>query len=321
MAEEQPDTSYELAPQAPGTARTRAEAKQPTVAEPVVERKCPHCGFRIVGKTTRNRCPDCAAPLDLTAANLLQFSATGWVRTIAVGSLLLAAAVFGQIAAIVTSWARQPAGPKLHALAPAAALIAAWLVTLREPEAAGEQLPWRWMVRVLSVVVAGAWGVLAFVKLPGWAAHPALYATLVLSGGQAVSLGLYYNAVAIRVPSDSLAWQAFNLSWVIGVECVFIIVLHFVRVADVEHLQYFFCAYPMIAGMGALLVWAAGLLVMFGVQLWAVARAGDDIAYRKAQRAIKQAEVEAARKGVVEGRGGERREQERERGGGAMEME
>ncbi|HVS73772.1 MAG TPA: hypothetical protein VHQ47_21295 [Phycisphaerae bacterium] len=316
MSEESPDHSYELAPQAPAAAGTRAEAKQPTVAEPVVERKCPHCGFRIVGKTTRNRCPDCAAPLDLTAANLLQFSATGWVRTVACGSLLLAAAVFGEIAAIVTSWAQQPAGPRLHSLAPAAALIAAWLVTLREREGK-EQLPWRWWVRVFSVLVAGAWAVLAFANVPEWGMHPMLYVTLLLSAGQAVFLGLYYNAVAIRVPSDTLAWQSFNLSWVIALECVFIIVLHFVRVADVEHLQYFFCAFPMIAGMGAVLIWAAALLVMFGVQLWAVARAGDDIAIRKAQRAMKQAEQEAARKGA-ESRGAGR---EADRGSGPLEME
>ena len=295
MSQEPQDSSYELAPQAPAPAPTRRVEPAPVV-DRVTERKCPLCGFVIVGKTTRNRCPECAAPLDTAAASLLQFSAPGWVRSLSYGSLLLALAVLGQIAAVIATWARQqPLGGYLHAGAPAAALLGAWLATRCEPDTRTEALPARWLVRLFSLAVAAAWMVLAFVHLPTEARRPIMYLALLLTSGQAISLGVYLNALAIRVPSDALAWQAFNLSWIIGIECVFIVALHFVRVADVEHLQYFFCAFPMIAGMVAVLVWAAAILVMFGVQFQAVATAGEDIAYRRTHRPVKGPPGQGAR--------------------------
>ncbi len=62
----------------------------------VEERICPSCGFHVVGRTKRNRCPECSGDLSATAG-LLQFSDAGWLRTLANGMFLTLAGVAGAV--------------------------------------------------------------------------------------------------------------------------------------------------------------------------------------------------------------------------------
>ena len=89
-----PDSSYDLAPVFPPAGdRPPPKAESiptgipqaiptgiPQATAALVERNCPHCGFRVVGRPRGNRCPECSAALDDAAVDLIQFSPPRWTR-------------------------------------------------------------------------------------------------------------------------------------------------------------------------------------------------------------------------------------------------
>src|ERR1035437_5050998 len=107
--------AYDFAPEE-GVPAPR-EAPAPVEQQALPERVCPHCGFRIVGKALRGRCPECSAALD-EPNDRLQFSDPHWLATVSNGTLLLALAIAGQAAGIVLGWMdKLPLGALVHALA------------------------------------------------------------------------------------------------------------------------------------------------------------------------------------------------------------
>lgn len=318
---EEKDSSYDIVPPQPAPAPPpRAdivgagggaydtvepvEAPRPattvtTVAPEVVEeRLCPHCGFRIVGRVKRARCPDCAAALDEVAVDLLQFSPAGWVRTMGGGAFLMAIGLVGFVIAVVFSWSgREPYDKWAYMAAPCVVLAAVWLLTRADPEDKGAS-PTRIASRVMSLVAGASWIVPIALNVHGKATLPWLYLSLVLSAGQALCVGLHMRTLAVRVPSDSLAAQALNLAGLVAFVCLFLIGLQATGAAERVNLRLgFFCAFPMIGGLLAVLGWAIVFCLMLGLQLFAAAAAGRDIAYRKAQRQMQMAKKTAAAAG------------------------
>ena len=74
-----------------GASAVAPAARKPQQAVP--DRICPHCGQNIFGKTRGGRCPQCAAPLEHAATDLLQFSSPAWLRTMAMGLMMVGAAI------------------------------------------------------------------------------------------------------------------------------------------------------------------------------------------------------------------------------------
>src|SRR5579871_3656388 len=101
MSETPEKGSYDFAPEEipeeiplvepEGGAEVKPAPRKPEQAVP--DRICPHCGFNIFGKTRGGRCPQCAAPLEHAATDLLQFSSPGWLRTMANGLMMVGAAI------------------------------------------------------------------------------------------------------------------------------------------------------------------------------------------------------------------------------------
>src|SRR5579862_3162432 len=97
------DSTYDFAPGPEKQPEVPARAGPFPPIPSGAERICPHCGFRVVGKPRGNRCPECSAPLDLAAADLLQFAPAGWIREISWGPVLIALAMFVHIGGLL-SW-------------------------------------------------------------------------------------------------------------------------------------------------------------------------------------------------------------------------
>src|SRR5438045_3257435 len=85
-----PSAEIELKPA--DSAAVPTTPRSPIIPDEAPTRICPHCGFRMFGKL-KARCPECAAPTDTVATDLLQFASTGWVNGLAFGILLLPAAI------------------------------------------------------------------------------------------------------------------------------------------------------------------------------------------------------------------------------------
>ncbi len=267
-------------------------APQRAPATPLAEpqapgRPCPHCGFLIRGKTTRNRCPDCSGPLDQSVAGMLQFAQKGWTRGLAWGALLLVPAIACEVAAIIVHWQEvTPLDRWLHLAGPLLALIGTWLVTRREPRD-GEKSPWAWPARIAALLVLALWLPITLHPADREIGRHFLYAILPATGVMAFLLGFHLRGLAVRIPSDSLAAQAQNLAWIIGGLCLFLGGLELFDLARPEYLTLFMCAFPLIGILAGLLGWAAAFALLMGLQLFGAAAAADGIAARHAARIAK----------------------------------
>jgi hypothetical protein len=289
----EPSGEIPLAP-APAPSPKAPAADRPTTAPRPITRPdetpgtpCPHCGFLIRGKTSRNRCPECSGSLEPSAINLLQFAPTAWTRTLAFGTLLLLPAIAAYVAAIILTWSNHsPADKYAHLAAPAFALLGTLLVTIRDPHAI-EKSPFALPARLAALAVLILWLPLTLKDPTPRAAHLMLYPILLATAAHAFCLGFHLRALAIRIPSDSLAAQALNLAWILSALCLFLLTLTLFDLARPEYLALFMCAFPLIAILGALLLWAAIFSLMMTLQLFSAASAADLIATRRATTAAK----------------------------------
>ena len=285
------DSSYEFAPNEISKPRDAETQKQSAHTEQLQERNCPHCGFRIYGKPRQGRCPECAAPLDLTATDLLQFSSTGWVRGLTLGMFWLALGVGGQAAAVFFAWGLSPKiGDGIHLAAACATIIGTWIITQPEPGIGTAKTSFATSSRGLSLVVATLWGVnlAAMIMHKPYFEHCFMYLTLLAMAAQAMYLGAHLRIVATRIPSDSLATQSFNMGWLFAIMCVFFIILQYFGIANVGYLQFFFCSFPMVGGLIAIILWAMVTLIRMGFEIWQCAVTASVIAEKKAARAAGQ---------------------------------
>ena len=113
-----------------------ASPRKPQQAIP--DRICPHCGFSIFGKTRGGRCPQCAAPLEHAATDLLQFSSPAWLRTMANGLLMAGAAVGAHVFAAALQWNQPVLGAVIHTGAAGLLLLGTLMATRMESDIGGK---------------------------------------------------------------------------------------------------------------------------------------------------------------------------------------
>ncbi|MGN6369755.1 MAG: hypothetical protein ACTHN5_15965 [Phycisphaerae bacterium] len=308
---ETPETgSYDFAPEKKGEARNEPAEEIPLVepeggAEAAVkpaprkpqqaipDRICPHCGFNIFGKTRGGRCPQCAAPLEHAATDLLQFSSPGWLRTMSNGLILVGAAIGGHVFAAALRWNQPRLGAVIHVVAAGVLFLGTLTATRMESEIGGKVLtgtaPARWM----SLAAAAVWVVVLLLVLGiGHYTHAAAKWLTVLamglSGVFAIAFGLYNRALTERIPDDGLANQSINISWLAGIVCVALMVIQALDLTTTVHLMFFFCSFPMIGGFLAIFVWSMVVVLRTAFELRASAEAGESISAKRAQWAANQ---------------------------------
>ncbi len=303
------DASYEFAPKTP---EEGAPHKPPVVApspDMLVERTCPHCGFRIVGKPPRGRCPDCNAPLELGIADLLQFSSAAWVRWIAWGPLMLVAAIALHVGAVIYCLTHpMPAalGQLLHAGGAVIACAGIWCVTSGPPGGGG--VPHRrplmaLLARWLSVVVAISWVLVwAFAtmgRMPAMNAFMVIAIALMIA--ESIPLAGFLNGLAARIPNDSLVHQFLNLVWIAPV-LLGLGLIHQVgqsyRLYDLTifFTSIFFCTFPLAGVVAGLVAWATVALMKLTLELRHAAVTIEAIGVRRAAREAKAAAIREATK-------------------------
>jgi hypothetical protein len=299
------DGSYELAaPQAPtADAAGEAEASGLTVAGP--ERACPHCGFKVRGKTRGNRCPECGAILDASTAELLQFSAAAWIREISWGPVLVGLAALLHIAGLV-SWplaqavqagldGKVPPGPAnlmtglgMHGLGSLLVLAGTWMLTAREPEEARRGMLMRQVCRWLSLAAFLLWASVLAVGMRHAAGEFLIFnAALIAVAAQAVALGYFCAGLAQRIPHDGLANQFRNMMPLVPAFVAFLLFCRFVDVTD--YYKIFFLSLPVIFGLLGFMMWLAVSFFRLTWELRAAARASDAIREKHALRAMPRA--------------------------------
>ena len=319
MSERPPsDSPYELAPKsespppapAPAPELTPRGAPVPPPAAPsLAERTCPHCGFRIVGKPPRGRCPECAAALDEVATDLLQFADRRWVLGLSNGALLLAAATLLQVVASVMIWRAGAggggdstvweAGDLLHGVAGILAAAAVWLLTITEPGTAVSRTPMAPLARLAALLVGALWAAAIFLPHPAppapngtqpqplsGHAQPLTVIIILATALMAVLVALHLRRLARRIPSDGLVAQLLNVAALIVAMCLLLGVLHILGLADPENLRFtFMFVFPMTTVMSLILVWALWTLLRAALEFRHCAAAGQTILARQALRA------------------------------------
>jgi uncharacterized membrane protein len=290
------DSSYEFAPREEPP-REAHQAPQLPIPDALPEKSCPHCGFRIVGRINRPRCPECSAPLDPAAADLLQFSNVGWTRSISWGPALVSAAVLLHVGGAVLAWiastdTHDRLARVLNLAASLVALAGIWIVTRGEGGGAPQRRGALAMVaRVAALGVCGLMvGVVmaTFAKQAGFE-RAMMVGTLATMAVGTLCLCFFLSALAARIPNDSLAGQFQNLAWVLPGVLVVLIIARFVDVnLFLEYL--FFCGFPMVGGLVGLVGWGAITLLRLTLDLRNAATAAEDIVAHRVKRA-QQAEA------------------------------
>jgi hypothetical protein len=282
-----PDHEPEIPLEERGEPAAPAKPRKPLEAVP--DRICPHCGFNIFGKTRGGRCPQCAAPLEHAAQDLLQFSSPAWVRTMATGFIMLALAIATHMLAAALRFTSPPIiGALLHLAAASLLLISILTATRVESAIGGKALIGTTAARWLALAAAVLWLVLLLLilgighrtgEVMKWLTVLALACHALI----AIAFGLYTRALAQRIPDDDLANHSLNLSWLVALVCIALMAIQVLDLTTRVHLMFFFCSFPMIAGFVAILLWGMVTLLRTAIALRASAIAGEDIAAHRSQ--------------------------------------
>ena len=294
------DSSYDLAPVSPpagdrpppkpdsvpaGMPRS-VPAGMPQAAAPLVERNCPHCGFRVVGRPRGNRCPECSAALNETAGDLLQFSPPRFTRTLALGALLLMIAIFMHAAGILRAfdrvhfWKPFP----IHAAAAGLACLGTFLLTRQDPLPASRRPALTWIARSLSILVLLLWLFLAARPPADPEIREPRVDALMLIAQLFLAALIYVNCtyarqLALRVPNDSVAHHFYLISYAFPPMLFVLLYGHYFDLA--LFMTAFFCGIPAIAVLGGTALWLAVTLLRLFVDLLNAATAADSIAIRR----------------------------------------
>lgn len=299
MADTRDAGSYDFAPEEDRPAQEPSDEPQPekiadappTARKPmeaIPDRICPHCGFSIFGKTRGGRCPQCAAPLENTAQDLLQFSDPAWLRTMATGFVMIAAAVSGHVLAAVLRWTSPHLiGLLVHVAAATLLLLGILTATRIESGIGGKVLVGTAAARWSALAAIAVWVVLLLLALglthKSGATKWLTFLALACDGGVAIAFGLYARALAQRIPNDALANQSLNVSWLVTLVCFALMIIQAFELTTSVHLMFFFCSFPMIAGFVAILLWGIVVVLRLALDIRASATAGEAIAARRAQ--------------------------------------
>jgi hypothetical protein len=284
------ETEVEEVSGEPAAPNAPAAPRKPQQAIP--DRICPHCGFSIFGKTRGGRCPQCAAPLEHAATDLLQFSSPTWLRTMANGLLMVAAGIGAHVVGAALRWNLAQVGMMIHVAAGAVLFLGAMTATKMESDIGGKVLTGTGAARWAAFAAAVLWCLVLFMTLGGhWTGGLAKWLTvlaLACDGGFALAFGLYNRALAERIPDDGLASQSLNISWLAGAVCVALMVIQALELTTTVHLMFFFCSFPMIGGFLAVLAWSMVVVLRTSFELRASAVAGESITAKRAQIAANQ---------------------------------
>lgn len=299
MPDETPvENEYEFAPREAAPEPTLApKVEEAAPAAPVAERVCPHCGFRVLGKTPRNRCPECAG--DLSASDeLLQFSSPRWPRQVAAGCFLLIPSVLLHCGAMTLAWRwdETETGAACHFVAALVGVIGAWMLATPETRRNAPGMPFRWPIRLLAIgaAVVSAMVVVAMARRGALQPVPLLVLLQVILAGLALVTGLHVRALAVRIPNDSLVWWAQNCAWLVPVCALTQAVFFIMGRAKAEFMMLFMCAIPMAAGFVVMGLAACWTLFRIGMELRTCAVTAEGIVQRRIQR---QQEREAKAQG------------------------
>ncbi|MCL2646205.1 MAG: hypothetical protein FWD61_04260 [Phycisphaerales bacterium] len=267
-----------------GKKERKESAKQETLLE---ERLCPHCGFKIVGKALRGRCPECAAMLDETATTPLQFSDGKWLTTMSNGTLLLAVAVMAQGAAVALGWQNAGLEAKTLTLATWMGAVGVWLLTWPETEGGGGQaakLPLRSGSRWAAVTVALLWTVAMIHEssIEGGGRDGVAILALLATAAEGVLVALHLRMLAMRIPNESLGTQFLNLAFFVPGISLVLAVVQLTGQTNVWALkEWVFCGFSIEGLMGIVMLWAAATLLWMAMELRNCVVAGQNIETRK----------------------------------------
>ena len=106
--------------------------------------------------------------------------------------------------------------------------------------------------------------------------------------GFAIAFGLYNRALSQRIPDDGLASQSLNFGWLAAMVCVGLMAIQMFDLETRDHLQFFFCSFPMILGFLAVYAWSIVVVLRTSFQVRASAVAGESITAKRAQMAQNQ---------------------------------
>jgi len=245
--------------------------KKAVVQEPLLEERiCPHCGFKILGKAPKGRCPECTAILDEAAIGQLQFAEKGWLNAMANGSLMLAIAVVAQGAVVALGWT--------HILTLTAWIGAAGVWLLTSSEAGGAvKLPLRFGARWVAIIVAILWTAAMTKENPIVAV-----AALVATACQGALVALHLRMLAMRIPNEGVARQFLNLAFFLPGISMVLIVAHLIGQTDIWSMkEWLICGLTVEGLMGLVMLWAAVTLLRLAIELRNCVVAGQNIETRK----------------------------------------
>ncbi len=79
---------------------------------------------------------------------------------------------------------------------------------------------------------------------------------------------MHLRMLALRVPSDSLAAQLFNLAFLVPGVCVGLMVLQILGQANIRGIEEkFICGFSIIGGLVVVLLWAVVTVLRLGIEL------------------------------------------------------
>jgi hypothetical protein len=249
-------------------------------------RICPHCGYRMFGKL-KARCPECAAPTDTVATDLLQFASTSWVRGVANGILLISPAIILHVVGASMTFMNKGSLPAiLHTVAAVLMLGGVLLGTTKDPGVGGHASPGGTYAKAFAFAAMVLWVLLLLVGMNiiknGHVDKTLTILVLLCYGGLAITLGFHFNVLCSQIPNDTLASHALNTGWLTAIACLMLVAIQSFDLS--RQLNLFFCSFPMIGFFVAAFVWAAITVLRVSIDVRNAAIAGDAIAAKRAAR-------------------------------------
>jgi hypothetical protein len=299
------DSTYDFAPQEPQkpepekpAPEEKAERQEepsrlpPLPPDALKEWTCPHCGIKRLGKPAKGRCPECSGQMEVgAAADLLQFARAGWIRNLSNGAFFAALGLLAHVvAAILGPW-RQVAWV-VYLQIGAAAALALGLFLLTAPERGGQPQrrpsagqAARWLAVGAMLLWVALWWIF---QRQGGATSGAVRLMLVLlcvvQAGVALAGGFFLSGLSGRIPHDSLMNQFLNIAWLVPAVLAFVVIDAFVGL-QAQFGFLFYCVFPTMGVMAALILWPAAALLQLGLELRNAAVAADAIVAKREARA------------------------------------
>ena len=284
------DSSYDLAPSQPSRLPSKTQDVSATARTQLgPQRSCPYCGFAFHGPP-KARCPECSAPLDSGQSDLLKFADVQWCRRIANGTLLIVLAFLGHLFAAFLRWISDPATESLaHAAAAILMTAAVFIATLREPTPKPASSRVALSARYTAIAAALFWCMLCLILTELLPASRGIIKTLVLlalvaHATLAMLLNFHFSALAARLPDDDLARHATNSGGVTAIACGLLFGVQFLELTTIVHFMFFFCSFPLIAGVLTIFFWAMVTLLRIAIGMRVSANAGAIITSKRLQR-------------------------------------